>query len=438
VPDRIDDAAAPPLAGAEPPRGFFLVRHLGIDTRPLRESPPFRRLFVGQAISYIGGEITFVAIPIQLYRLTHSTLQVGLLSLSMLFPLLVAPLVGGAVADAIDRRKMLLVTEAGVALTSVGLAANAFLAHPRVWALYALAAVGTAVFSFGLPALRALLPRIVAEDQIVAASALEGTYHNFAAVAGPAAGGLVIAGIGYTGTYLIDVGTFAVSLASIWFLPPIPPAPDAERASLRSIVDGFRYVRTKRELLGIFLVDTNAMIFGMPMALFPALGVHFGGASKATDSLYTGFLYAAPYVGALAASAFSGALSEVRRQGRWVIVAASLWGAALTLFGFADAFWLALALLAVAGAADFVSAVLRSAILLTATPDDMRGRMSGIEFAQVASTPSLGNLEAGVVASVTSLRTSIVSGGLACVAGSAVLAVAIPELWHYDAKAAAA
>src|SRR5919204_245255 len=280
-PDRRRGPASPPPGGA-PPRGFFLVRHLGIDTRPLRESPPFRRLFVGQAISYIGGEITFVAIPIQLYRLTHSTLQVGLLSLSMLFPLLVAPLVGGAVADAIDRRKMLLVTEAGVALTSVGLAANAFLAHPRVWALHALAAVGTAVFSFGLPALRALLPRIVAEDQIVAASALEGTYHNFAAVAGPAAGGLVIAGIGYTGTYLIDVGTFVVSIASVWLLPAIPPAPDAERASLRSIMDGFRYVRTKKALLGIFLVDTNAMIFGMPMALFPALGTHFAHGAKST------------------------------------------------------------------------------------------------------------------------------------------------------------
>jgi MFS family permease len=431
VPDRIEDAAPPPLPGAEPPRGFRPFRYLGIDIRPLRESPPFRRLFFGQAISYIGGEIAFIAIPIQLYGLTHSTLQVGLLSLSALFPLLIAPLVGGAVADAIDRRRMLLLSEIGFALISVLLAVNAMLPHPRVWALYVLSAVGTTIFSFGLPALRSLLPRIVAKDQIVAASALEGTYHNFAAVAGPAAGGLVIAGIGLTGTYLFDVATFGASIVSVWLLPPIPPAHDAERASLRSIVDGFRYVRTKKELLGIFLVDTNAMIFGMPMALFPALGAHFGGGAKVV-----GFLYAAPYAGALVASLFSGALGQVRRQGLWVVVAASLWGVSLIFFGLASSLWLALVMLAFAGAADFVSAVLRSSILLTATPDSMRGRMSGIEFAQVASAPSLGNVEAGVVASVTSLRTSIVSGGIACVVGSVLLVLAIPQLLHYDAKAA--
>ena len=430
MPDRIEDAAPPPLAGAEPPGGFRPFRYLGIDVRPLRESPPFRRLFFGQAISYIGGEITFIAVPIQLYGLTHSTLQVGLLSLSMLFPLLIAPLVGGAVADAIDRRRMLLLSEIGFALISVLLAVNAMLPHPRVWALYVLSAVGTTIFSFGLPALRSLLPRIVAEDQIVAASALEGTYHNFAAVAGPAAGGLVIAGIGLTGTYLLDVATFGASIVSVWLLPPIPPAHDAERASLRSIIDGFRYVRTKKELLGIFLVDTNAMIFGMPMALFPALGAHFGGGAKVV-----GFLYAAPYAGALVASLFSGALGQVRRQGLWVVVAASLWGVSLVFFGLANTLWLALVMLAFAGAADFVSAVLRSSILLTATPDSMRGRMSGIEFAQVASAPSLGNVEAGVVASVTSLRTSIVSGGIACVVGSVLLALAIPQLLQYDARA---
>ena len=430
MPDRIEDAAPPPLAGAEPPGGFRPFRYLGIDVRPLRESPPFRRLFFGQAISYIGGEITFIAVPIQLYGLTHSTLQVGLLSLSMLVPLLIAPLVGGAVADAIDRRRMLLLSEIGFALISVLLAVNAMLPHPRVWALYVLSAVGTTIFSFGLPALRSLLPRIVAEDQIVAASALEGTYHNFAAVAGPAAGGLVIAGIGLTGTYLLDVATFGASIVSVWLLPPIPPAHDAERASLRSIVDGFRYVRTKKELLGIFLVDTNAMIFGMPMALFPALGAHFGGGAKVV-----GFLYAAPYAGALVASLFSGALGQVRRQGLWVVVAAALWGVSLVFFGLAGTLWLALVMLAFAGAADFVSAVLRSSILLTATPDSMRGRMSGIEFAQVASAPSLGNVEAGVVASVTSLRTSIVSGGIACVVGSVLLALAIPQLLHYDARA---
>jgi MFS family permease len=218
---------------------------------------------------------------------------------------------------------------------------------------------------------------------------------------------------------------------SIWLLPKLPAAHDAEAPSLRSIVEGFRFVRSQPSILGIFLVDTNAMIFGMPMALFPALGEHFGGGSKTV-----GFLYAAPYAGALLASIFSGPLAHVRRQGLGVIVAAAAWGAALVGFGFATALWLALALLAVAGAADFVSAVLRSTIVLVATPDALRGRITGIEFTQVAAAPTLGNVEAGVVASLTSLRFSIVSGGLACIAGCGLLALAIPALLRYDAKAA--
>jgi MFS family permease len=329
-------------------------------------------------------------VPIQLFELTHSTLQVALLYLTTLGPLLIAPIVGGAVADAVDRRTMLLIAEGGFALVSVGLAINASLPDPHVWALYVLDFAGTAVFSFGTPALRSLLPRIVREEKIVAASSLDSLASNFNAVAGPAAGGLVIAALGFTGTYLLDVASFSASLVSIWLLPKLPAAHDAEAPSLRSIVEGFRFVRGQPAILGIFLVDTNAMIFGMPMALFPALGEHFGGGSKTV-----GFLYAAPYAGALLASIFSGPLAHVRRQGLGVIVAAAAWGAALVGFGFATALWLALALLAVAGAADFVSAVLRSTIVLVATPDALRGRITGIEFTQVAAAPTLGNVEAG-------------------------------------------
>jgi MFS family permease len=375
--------------------------------------------------------VTWVAVPYQLFQLTHSTLAVGLLYLTTLVPLLVAPIVGGAVADAVDRRRLLLASEAGFALVSVALAVNATLPHPQVWALYVLDFVGTLVFGFGTPSMRSLLPRIVAEEQLVAANALESLYSNFAAVAGPAAGGLIIAGVGLTGTYLIDVASFGASLASIWMLPPLPPSPEADRPSARSIVEGFRYVRRQPVVLGIFLVDTNAMIFGMPMALFPAIGEHFGGGSKTV-----GFLFAAPYAGALVASIFSGPLAHIRRQGLGVLVAAAAWGAALVAFGYANALWLALAMLAVAGAADFVSAVLRSTIVLVATPDAMRGRITGIEFTQVAAAPTLGNVEAGVVASLTSLRFSIVSGGVACVAGCGLLALAIPALLRYDAKAA--
>jgi MFS family permease len=407
------------------------MRRLTIDLSPLRESRPFRRLFFGQSISWFAGEITWIAVPIQLFGLTHSTLQVGLLYLSTLVPLLVAPIVGGALADAVDRRTMLLIAEAGFGLVSVALAVNASLAQPRVWALYVLDFVGTAVFSFGTPAMRSLLPRIVREEKIVAASALDSLASNFNAVAGPAAGGLVIAAIGFRGTYLVDVASFGVSLGSIWLLPRMPAAHDAEAASWQTIREGFRYVRTQPVVMGIFLVDANAMIFGMPMALFPALGEHFGGGSKTV-----GFLYAAPYAGALLASIFSGWAGHVRRQGLGVVIAAAAWGAALVAFGFATALWVALLTLALAGAADFISALWRSVIVLTATPDAMRGRVTGIEFTQVAAAPTLGNLEAGVVASVTSLRFSIVSGGLACIAGCGLLVLAIPALLRYDAKMA--
>jgi len=418
--------------GAAPPRAGGVLGRVALDLTPLRESPPFRRLFFGQAISFVAGEVTWVAVPYQLYQLTHSTLDVGLLYLTTLVPLLVMPIVGGALADAFDRRRLLLVSEVGFALVSVALAVNASLGQPRVWALYLLDFVGTAVFSLGTPSMRSLLPRIVKQEQLVAANALESLYSNFAAVAGPAAGGLIIAGVGLTGTYLIDVASFTASLASIWLLPSLPAAPEADRASFRSIVEGFRFVRRQPVVLGIFLVDTNAMIFGMPMALFPAIGAHFGGGSKTV-----GFLFAAPYAGALIASIFSGWVGHVRRQGLGVVIAAAAWGAALVGFGYATALWFALAMLALAGAADFISAVLRSTIVLTATPDALRGRVTGIEFTQVAAAPTLGNVEAGVLASLTSLRFSIVSGGIACIAGCGLLALAIPALLRYDAKATA-
>lgn len=417
-----------PTPERKPGLGGVLQR-AALDLTPLRESPSFRRLWAGQAISFVGSEIAFVAVAIQLFELTHSTLAVGLLSLCALGPLIVVPIVGGAIADAVDRRRLLLRTETGLAAVSLLLAANALLPHPQVWALFAAEAVGTTVFSLGTPSMRSLLPRLVPEEQIAPASALESVYGNLGAVAGPALAGVLVAGVGFPRTYLLDVATFGASLWSVWRLPALPPAEDAERASLRSIVEGFRYVRTKQALLGIFLVDTNAMVFGMPMALFPAYGEHFGGGAQTV-----GFLYAAPYAGALVASLLSGWVGHVRRQGVGVCIAAALWGGALVAFGYSDALWLALVMLGLAGAADFVSAVLRSTILLTATPDALRGRLSGIEFAQVASAPSLGNLEAGVVASLTSLRFSVVSGGIACIAGTVLCALALPRFLRYDSR----
>ena len=416
-------------AGGERPSGRALLSRLAVDLTPLRTSQDFRRLWFGQGISAIGNAITVVAIPFQLYEQTRSTLLVGLLSGVALVPLLTVPLLGGAVADAVDRRRLMLLSDVALMLVSLVLLANALLPEPRVWVLFVAEVGATAAFGFQRPARNAMTPRLVAEDQVAAAIAVEDIVSNLARLAGPALGGLLITIAGLPVAYGVDLATFSASLIAIWLLPPMPPVSDADRPSLRSIMEGFRYVRTKPALLGIFLVDTNAMIFGMPAALFPAVAESLGGGAGTV-----GLLYSAPWLGAFAASLLSGWIGHVRRQGLGVCVAAAAWGAAIALFGLADAVWLAVLMLAVAGAADFFSAVLRSTILLTATPDALRGRLSGIELAQVAGAPALGNLEAGVVASLTSLRFSIVSGGVITVVGTIVIALALPALLRYDSR----
>ncbi len=412
----------------EPPERGLLAR-IAVDIRPLRGSRDFRRLWFGTGISAIGSQVTTVAIPFQLYDLTRSTLLVGLLGLAALVPLLIVPIYGGAVADAVDRRRMLLLSDVALMLVTGGLLVNALLPHPRAWFLFVAEALGTAAYGFQRPARNALTPRLVPDDQLLAAIAVEDLVSNLARVAGPALAGVLIAAVGLASAFGIDIATFAASLLSIWLLPPSPPAPDADRPSLQSILDGFRLVRRRKALLGIFVVDTNAMIFGMPRSLFPAFAEKLGGGPGVL-----GLMYGAPFAGALLASISSGWMMHVRRQGLGVCVAAAAWGVAIALFGFATSIWLALVLLAAAGAADFISAVLRSNILLTVTPDSMRGRLSGIELAQVAGAPELGNVEAGIVASLTSVRTSIVSGGVLTVLGTIAVALALPGFVRYDAR----
>jgi MFS family permease len=408
-----------------------LLRRLAIDLGPLRRYPAFRRLFVGQTISTFGSEVAAVAAPFQLYQLTHSTLQVGLLSICELVPLLTLTIVGGAIADAVDKRRLLLVTEVLLALVAVGFAFNASLDEPRVWAIYVLVTLAMSIFSLGVAGMNSVIPRLVERVDLTPAIAIENVYGSTTNVAGPALGGALIVVFGLTGAYLFDAATFAASLWSVWRLPPLPAAHDAERPSLRTIAEGFRFVKRKKVLLGMFLVDSNAMVFGMPRALFPALALErFNGGAGVL-----GLMYAAPYAGALTASLVSGWIGHVRRQGLIVAFAAALWGVAIVAFGFAESLWLALLLLAAAGAADNVSAVLRGTILWSVTPDELRGRVSGIEFAQVAATPAIGNVEAGLVASFTTLRFSIVSGGFLCVLGTVLIALAVPAFTRYDARA---
>jgi MFS family permease len=412
-------------------RGFRQrVSRFALDITPLRRSPAFRRLWSAQGVSFVGTEIAEVALAYQMYQLTGSTLAVGLISLTHLVPLVTLTIIGGAIADAFDRRRVMLVQQCGMLTGSLALAANAAVAYPHVWALYAFQFVISASFSLGVAAQRSMTPQLVAEDQFMAASALNSVTSQFGAVGGPALAGVLIKYVDLKWIYLGDSATYLGSIVAVALLPRLIAAAEADRPSWSSVVAGFRYVRHQPVILGFFLVDTNAMIFGMPSALFPALAAHRFG-----DPALVGYLYMAPSAGALLVSLLSGPLRHVRRQGVGVVLTASLWGVAIGVFGFAHQFWLALVLLGLAGLGDQTSAILRSVMLFRITPTELLGRVSGIEFMQVAAAPSIGNLEAGALASATSVRFSIVSGGIACVAGCALLALAFPALVRYDARA---
>jgi MFS family permease len=420
----------PGVAAAERRVWRRTASRLALDVTPLRRSAAFRRLWFAQGVSFIGTEIAEVALAYQMYQLTGSTLAVGLISLTHLVPLLTLTIIGGALADAFDRRRVMLFQQLGMAVGSLALAANAALAHPHVWALYVAQFVISSSFSIGVGAQRSMTPQLVDEEHFIAASALNSVTSQFGAVGGPALAGVLIRFLDLKWIYLGDSISYAGAIAAVTLLPRLVAVEDADRPSWSSIVAGFRYVRRQPVILGFFLVDTNAMIFGMPSALFPAIAAH-----RFDDPALVGYLYSAPAAGALLVSLLSGPLRHIRRQGVGVIVAASLWGVAIGAFGFAQQFWLALLLLGVAGLGDQISAILRSVMLYRITRREMLGRVSGIEFMQVAAAPSIGNLEAGALASATSLRFSIVSGGVACVAGCLLLALAFPALVRYDAGA---
>lgn len=406
------------------------VRGLAVDLGPLRTSRDYRLMWVGTSISFMGSWMTFVAIPYQVYKITGSTLAVGLLGLCDLIPLLTLSLFGGALADSFDRRRLLLATEALAAVVSTGLALNASLANAHLWAMYVGTFLVAAFYALGSPAQRSSAPLLLPADEIPAAAALSGASHNLSSMLGPALGGLVIGAAGLPATYLVDVASFLAAIAAVALMRPLPPPPRID-AGKASVLDGIRFLRGRPVLQGSFLVDINAMVFGMPYALFPAVARSFGGAGV------LGLLYAAPPAGAFLASVTSGWSRRATRHGVIVYVSVIGWGAALVLFGFSSTLWIALIWLAVAGAADAVSAIFRTTILQMSAPPEMLGRLSGLELSVVASGPSLGDLEAGALAALTSVRFSIVSGGLACIAGVGVMSLLLPAFHRYKAPARA-
>ncbi len=408
-----------------------LVATIALDVGPLRRHRDFRLLFAGQMVTFFGSMITYVALPFQAYQLTGSSLVVGLLGVAEFAPLIAMALLGGALADAHDRRRMVQLTELGFAGISVALVANAMLDDPKVWVLFVCSTLMAALDGLQRPSLDALVPRLVGRDELAAAGALASFRMTIGMVVGPAIGGVLIATVGLPVTYGVDVTTFLFSLAMLRMMRAVPPPPEAEPPSLRRIKEGLSYAAGRQDLLGTYIVDIIAMFFGMPMALFPAIAASHGGAGA------LGLLYAAPSVGSLLATVSSGWTAHVTHHGRAICLAAAGWGLAIVGFGLAGSLGLALVFLTIAGAADMISGLFRSVIWNSTIPDELRGRLAGIEQVSYSTGPLLGNVESGVAASLVGVRAAVVSGGILCVAGVAVAAVALPVFWRYRATPAA-
>jgi len=405
------------------------VPRLLADLSPLRESRQFRLLFIGQMVSWLGRQLTYVAVPYQVYELTHSSLAVGMVGLASLGPLIVFSLIGGAIADAMDRRRLLVVTQVLLVLMSVGLAINAERTHPSLWPLYVLSALIAGLGGVEHPTRSAVLPKLVRRELFPAAAALNQIVMQVGLVAGPSAAGLLISRVSVASAYWIDAATFGVIIVTLLRMEPLPPEGGGTPAGLSSIREGIAYLRGQRLLISTFVIDLDAMIFGMPRALFPALGLTVFGGGATT----VGLLYAAPGAGALVGALLTGWVTRVARQGLAVVLAVLLWGAAIAAFGVVGWLPLALLLLAVAGAADVVSAVFRNTILQLTVPDALRGRLTSVHIAVVTGGPRLGDAEAGAVAALTTPRVSVVSGGLACIVGVAAIVRWAPELVRYRA-----
>ncbi len=408
---------------------------LAVDVSSLRESRDLRLLVAGTFVTGMGTQAALVALPFQLYTQTGSAFLTGLLGAVELVPLVTLALVGGAIADRYDRRKVLLLDQIALVACSAALAAGALGGETPVPLLYVLGGLLAGFGAIQNVTRSSIVPNLVRPEKLRSALALNFGLAQLTLVIGPGVGGLVIAAAGVGWAYAIDAASCgALVWALVTMAPQVPQNTELDLGIRRSIVDGLRFVRSNDALLGSFAIDLLAMTFGMPRALFPVLAVSVYGAGAAG----TGLLFAAVSAGATVAALTTGWLEHARRLGRIVICAVVAWGLAIAAAGLAGSLWLAAVMLAVAGAADSVSAVCRSTINQTVTPDAMRGRMSSVYSLVVTSGPRLGDVEAGAVAGLAGARFSVVSGGLACVAGVALVMVAFPALLRYDVEEALA
>jgi MFS family permease len=401
------------------------VSSLFADITPLRTSASFRRLWFGLAVSGVGNQLTLVALAYQTYVLTHSTLIVGLVGLVELAPSLIGGIGGGAVIDAVDRRSVLIFAQVMLAVSSAALAVNAFLPHPKLWVIFIAAAAAALFQGLDFPTRLAIMPMILPAEQLSSAYALQSLVSSAAVVIGPALAGLVIALGGTGAAYCIDVGSYAAVVVAAALLPALPLAGGGTPTSFRSIIEGPRFVRSERLLLATFYLDLVAMTFGMPKAVFPALGIGLFNGGAGT----VGLLFAAPGAGALAGSMFSGWATRTHAKARALVLCMLAWGAAIAAFGIVPVLWIGLILLALAGAADVFGTVFRVAILQNLTPEQLQGRMGGTFFAAAVAGNRLGDAESGAAAAIGGAQFAVWSGGLACIVGTLLTVWRVPRLW---------
>ncbi|HEV3473295.1 MAG TPA: MFS transporter [Actinomycetota bacterium] len=402
-----------------------------IDISPLRESVPYRALWLGQIVSLMGSNMRMVAVAWQVFELTGSTVAVGLVGLAEVIPLIIFSMIGGALVDTRDRRRLIAGAEVGLMLTSGALAAVAFSPNPSVLLIYAITAIASALNAIDRPARSSLVPHLVPEGKLTAAMALRQVLFQTTTIIGPAIGGVLIGAFDLGWVYLLDALTFVAALYALRWVPDIPIEPTRAMTQIQTILEGLRFAARTPVLMSIFVIDLVAMIFGMPRAVFPAL-------SESTFNLGpqgVGLLYAAPAVGALIGALTTGWMTKVRRQGLGVLLSVAAWGVAITLAGLATfSILLTVALLAVAGAADVFSAVFRGTILLERTPDPLLGRLNSLNIMVVTGGPRLGDVEAGLVAGLIGPAPSIVVGGLACLVGTGAVATWFPSLRRYTTQ----
>mgnify|MGYP000226674916 CR=1 FL=1 len=405
-----------------------MLKKIAVDISPLRKYPDFRRLWASGLISYFGSMITYVALPFQIKELTNSYIAVGLIGAVELVPLIIFGLYGGVLADKVDRRKMILYTEIALALMTFSLFINSQLDNPSLIWIYVVAGTFAALDGLQRPSADAILPRLVGHDDLPAASALMSLRWQTGVIAGPALAGILLGTAGTGTAYLVDVATFVISILFVLRVKSVKPFEKNLAPTISAMREGIKYAASRKDLMGTYLVDLAAMFFAMPTALIPFWADELG------SPWALGFLYAAGTVGSVIVTLTSGWTKRYRFHGRAVIWAALGWGAAIALAGLSNSLILVLLFLALAGAADMVSALFRGTIWNQTIPDELRGRLAGIELLSYSVGPLAGQMRAASMAAATSLNFSVTSGGVLCIISVAILAIFLPKLRKYDAE----